>query len=214
MPAEWARSNLQVHLSASVRRCRDAAHCAVAVLDKSRNIRSAGISPAADLAANGATRFFHERSAEIEHVNCAQSLRPGPPARQSPSACKASSYRRDCTAPFGSTRSTVPSRHSHRRRSVRRDANAYLAALPGRPSPQHARCHGYQSSDVGFLLRTALAGRRHSGDASPGISCQADGTGPTGRKSSGAVNARRPNTRERRKCTRPQNGNAALRFAP
>ena len=79
-------------------------------------------------------------------------------------------------------------------------------ALPPRNVPAHA----YHPAHGEFLLRAALAGRRSPGNAQPGISCQADGAGLTGRKRCRAASARGAKAREDRKRTRPRNAAAAF----
>jgi hypothetical protein len=52
--------------------------------------------------------------------------------------------------------------------------------------PRNVPAHVHHPAHGEFLLRAALAGRRSPGNAQPGISCQADGAGLTGRKPSSA----------------------------
>ena len=87
------------------------------------------------------------------------------------------------------------------------------------PSPRN---HALHPSDGRFLLRAALTGRRGSGIARPGIACQADGAGLTGRKRNRAQPQPRtqedPETEQAPQNARaqkaPRTQKAPLRFRP
>jgi hypothetical protein len=99
-------------------------------------------------------------------------VRPGPPVRDAiPGFQPEHAFRpvRPVLSFAPATRRPV-ARDSHSQARIRTDAatyavvaRAHLAANPSRPSPRHATAHACHPSHVGFLLRTALAGRRNPG---------------------------------------------------
>jgi hypothetical protein len=143
------------------------------------------------------------------------SLRSAPPAI---SACKASSISPGCNPGSPPQRKCTPCKGSSQMRSRQRPYNAHVEArnviVPEcvhsrRDSHRKARsrrqingprkargCTPSSHRTRSVRLRAALTGRELPGATGPGISCQADGAGLTGRKHSWAVarNLRRPTT--------------------
>ena len=122
-------------------------------------------------------------------------VRPAPPARDAiPGPQPESPLRpvRPALSPTPATRRVVA-----RNACVEVDIGASrLAGAGARPPrsrptrialpPRNVPAHAYHPAHGEFVLRAALAGRRSPGNAQPGISCQADGAGLTGRKPSSA----------------------------